>query len=129
MVQAATPQWRIGPKNKPVLCNACGSRYRQRGTLDNYLPKCRDPKLDVKDKPSSSDPNSGKKNPVIWNPKIPSKKRSPQISRIERIQKQFLDLWNNLGLPNEPSPEDLLLFHNVNNLIPSNEIGPGCIRL
>ncbi|KAI5356161.1 hypothetical protein L3X38_009056 [Prunus dulcis] len=24
---------------KPVLCNACGSRYRMRGTLENYTPK------------------------------------------------------------------------------------------
>ncbi|KAK4845646.1 hypothetical protein QYF36_018985 [Acer negundo] len=36
---AATPLWRNGPPEKPVLCNACGSRYRLRGTLLNYAPK------------------------------------------------------------------------------------------
>ncbi|TXG53916.1 hypothetical protein EZV62_019172 [Acer yangbiense] len=34
-----TPLWRNGPPEKPVLCNACGSRYRLRGTLLNYTPK------------------------------------------------------------------------------------------
>ncbi|XP_065629918.1 GATA transcription factor 26-like [Quercus suber] len=34
-----TPLWRNGPPEKPVLCNACGSRYRIRGTLENYIPK------------------------------------------------------------------------------------------
>eukprot|EP00257_Ricinus_communis_P027382 XP_025014796.1 GATA transcription factor 26-like [Ricinus communis] len=36
---ASTPLWRNGPPEKPVLCNACGSRYRIRGTLANYAPK------------------------------------------------------------------------------------------
>lgn len=31
--------WRNGPAEKPILCNACGSRYRIRGTLANYTPK------------------------------------------------------------------------------------------
>ncbi|KAL7235838.1 hypothetical protein ACSBR1_019179 [Camellia fascicularis] len=34
-----TPLWRNGPPDKPVLCNACGSRWRIWGTLDNYIPK------------------------------------------------------------------------------------------
>ncbi|KAF6165266.1 hypothetical protein GIB67_029127 [Kingdonia uniflora] len=34
-----TPLWRSGPFEKPILCNACGSRYRSRGTLANYTPK------------------------------------------------------------------------------------------
>ncbi|KAF6135440.1 hypothetical protein GIB67_027314 [Kingdonia uniflora] len=33
-----TPLWRNGPPEKPVLCNACGSRWRTRGTLENYTP-------------------------------------------------------------------------------------------
>ncbi|EMS65191.1 GATA transcription factor 26 [Triticum urartu] len=33
-----TPLWRNGPPDKPVLCNACGSRWRIRGTLVNYTP-------------------------------------------------------------------------------------------
>ncbi|KAF2618568.1 hypothetical protein F2Q68_00040319, partial [Brassica cretica] len=33
-----TPLWRNGPPEKPVLCNACGSRWRTKGTLVNYAP-------------------------------------------------------------------------------------------
>jgi len=36
--RADTPLWRNGPPEKPVLCNACGSRWRTRGTLENYMP-------------------------------------------------------------------------------------------
>ncbi|XP_030946625.1 GATA transcription factor 26-like isoform X3 [Quercus lobata] len=35
---AGTPLWRNGPPDKPVLCNACGSRWRTKGTLANYTP-------------------------------------------------------------------------------------------
>ncbi|KAD0215458.1 hypothetical protein E3N88_44621 [Mikania micrantha] len=35
---ASTPLWRNGPPEKPVLCNACGSRWRTKGTLANYTP-------------------------------------------------------------------------------------------
>eukprot|EP00271_Cylindrocystis_brebissonii_P019283 TRINITY_DN581_c0_g1_i2.p1 TRINITY_DN581_c0_g1~~TRINITY_DN581_c0_g1_i2.p1 ORF type:complete len:1027 (-),score=136.96 TRINITY_DN581_c0_g1_i2:1988-5068(-) len=35
---STTPLWRNGPPDKPVLCNACGSRWRTRGTLHNYMP-------------------------------------------------------------------------------------------
>ncbi|KAL2454167.1 GATA transcription factor 26 [Abeliophyllum distichum] len=34
----STPLWRNGPPEKPVLCNACGSRWRTKGTLANYFP-------------------------------------------------------------------------------------------
>uniref|UniRef100_A0A3Q7EQN3 GATA-type domain-containing protein n=1 Tax=Solanum lycopersicum TaxID=4081 RepID=A0A3Q7EQN3_SOLLC len=34
-----TRHWRLGPAEKPVLCNACGSRWRIRGTLQNYIPR------------------------------------------------------------------------------------------
>ena len=30
---AESPQWRRGPAAKPVLCNACGTRYRRTGVL------------------------------------------------------------------------------------------------
>ncbi|XP_058097224.1 GATA transcription factor 26-like [Magnolia sinica] len=33
-----TPLWRNGPPGKPVLCNACGSRWRTKGSLSNYAP-------------------------------------------------------------------------------------------
>ncbi|GMH26738.1 hypothetical protein Nepgr_028581 [Nepenthes gracilis] len=35
---SSTPLWRNGPPDKPVLCNACGSRWRTKGTLANYTP-------------------------------------------------------------------------------------------
>uniref|UniRef100_A0A7N0VMG0 GATA-type domain-containing protein n=1 Tax=Kalanchoe fedtschenkoi TaxID=63787 RepID=A0A7N0VMG0_KALFE len=35
---ASTPLWRNGPPDKPVLCNACGSRWRTKGNLTNYAP-------------------------------------------------------------------------------------------
>lgn len=38
MILLGTPMWRVGPKDKPVLCNACGSRYRKRGNLEDYDP-------------------------------------------------------------------------------------------
>ncbi|KAG8065571.1 hypothetical protein GUJ93_ZPchr0004g39935 [Zizania palustris] len=34
----STPLWRNGPPDKPVLCNACGSRWRTKGSLMNYTP-------------------------------------------------------------------------------------------
>ncbi|GAB4816360.1 hypothetical protein N2152v2_003406 [Parachlorella kessleri] len=30
-----SPQWRRGPPNKPILCNACGTRYRRTGQLNH----------------------------------------------------------------------------------------------
>lgn len=35
---AGTPLWRNGPADKPILCNACGSRWRTKGSLANYTP-------------------------------------------------------------------------------------------
>lgn len=34
----STPLWRNGPPEKPVLCNACGSRWRTKGSLAHYTP-------------------------------------------------------------------------------------------
>lgn len=38
IVISGTPLWRNGPPDKPVLCNACGSRWRTKGSLVNYTP-------------------------------------------------------------------------------------------
>ncbi|TKY60177.1 hypothetical protein E2542_SST17272 [Spatholobus suberectus] len=68
-----------------------------------------------------------------WSPKIPSRKRSrvvhKKITPMKRFQKQLIDMWKNYGNPNESSPEEVLLFNNVNNFIPSNEIGLGGVLL
>ncbi|KAM3391887.1 hypothetical protein ACQJBY_013175 [Aegilops geniculata] len=37
----SSPIWRNGPPEKPVLCNACGTRWRKKGTLENYTPSRR----------------------------------------------------------------------------------------
>lgn len=37
-IATGTPLWRNGPPEKPVLCNACGSRWRTKGTLAKYTP-------------------------------------------------------------------------------------------
>jgi hypothetical protein len=34
-----SPQWRRGPVDKPVLCNACGLRYGRTGSLDLTAPR------------------------------------------------------------------------------------------
>lgn len=36
-----SPQWRKGPKGKPVLCNACGIRFLRNRTLTKVMPKKR----------------------------------------------------------------------------------------
>jgi len=43
---AGTPLWRNGPPDKPVLCNACGSRWRTKGSLANYTPMHRKDDID-----------------------------------------------------------------------------------
>ena len=36
-----SPAWRKGPRNKPELCNACGTRFSRVGRLDGYMPNNR----------------------------------------------------------------------------------------
>ncbi|XP_073226076.1 uncharacterized protein [Cicer arietinum] len=136
---SATPLWRQGPAEKPVLCNACGSRYRHWGTLDNYLPKHSIGKDLVVPHPIICTNNLlfnflGESSSSLWASTIPSKKRTrrgvyKRLTPMERFQKQLLDELKLQGIPNEPSPEEVLLFQNVNSFIPSNEIGLGGILL
>mmetsp|Transcript_8803 Transcript_8803/g.25363 ORF Transcript_8803/g.25363 Transcript_8803/m.25363 type:complete len:559 (+) Transcript_8803:191-1867(+) len=35
---AASSAWRKGPPEKAALCNQCGSRFVQKGTLDGFMP-------------------------------------------------------------------------------------------
>lgn len=37
-VFAESPQWRRGPPAKPILCNACGTRYRRTHNLGPPIP-------------------------------------------------------------------------------------------
>lgn len=36
--RTASPCWRRGPPEKPVLCNACGTRYSVKRSLEGYFP-------------------------------------------------------------------------------------------
>ena len=40
-VSAESPQWRRGPPAKPMLCNACGTRYRRTNQLGPPVPSTR----------------------------------------------------------------------------------------
>ncbi|KAK7359074.1 hypothetical protein VNO77_01020 [Canavalia gladiata] len=142
-----TPLWRNGPEDKPVLCNACGSRYRIWGSLEDYFPKHFQPEdlnnlKNLKGKSNdnvegnkspSYDPDSGGKDPHLWQNKIPSKKRSwmvcKEITPMKRFQTQLLSMWKHHRKPNESSSKDILVFDNVNSFIPSNEIGLGAVSL
>lgn len=48
------------------------------------------------------------------------------MTPIQKFQKQLFDEWRYHGKAKE---EDVLLFQNMNNFIPSNEIGLGAILL
>ncbi|CAL5214330.1 unnamed protein product [Lathyrus oleraceus] len=109
----ATPLWRQGPPNKPVLCNACGSRYRLKGNLDNYFPKHCLPK------------ELGCRNDVMKNLKFVYKRKTP----MEKFHDKLLNELKYEDILHESSLEEVLLFENVNNFIPSNEIGVGAILL
>ncbi|MCI04029.1 GATA transcription factor 26-like, partial [Trifolium medium] len=51
------------------------------------------------------------------------------MTPIEKFQKQLFDEWTRLGRPSSSSPNDVLIFQNVNNFVPSNEVGLGAILL
>uniref|UniRef100_K7KQQ3 GATA-type domain-containing protein n=1 Tax=Glycine max TaxID=3847 RepID=K7KQQ3_SOYBN len=129
-----TPLWRNGPEDKPVLCNACGSRYRKCGSLENYLPNHFQPEYPDNLKMLKRRKTlKGGKGRYLCSPKIPTRKRSPlvrkKITPMKRFYMQLQNMWEDYGNSNESSSEEVLIFNNVNNFIPSNEIGLGCIPL
>lgn len=52
-----------------------------------------------------------------------------KMTPMERFQKQLLGLLKRQTQPNESTPDEILLFDNMNNFIPKNEIGLGGILL
>ena len=106
---SVTPLWRNGPEDKPVLCNACGSRYKKRGSLglEDYLPKNFQPEFfdKYKDQKGRKKKSSfsiyiyitdaeidtylcvrlwwflllAEKSERLWSTKIPTKKRSEVV--------------------------------------------------
>ncbi|KAI5445702.1 GATA transcription factor 27 [Lathyrus oleraceus] len=131
----STPLWRKGPNGKSILCNACGSRFKAKGNLENYLPKIalqnRILRLNIEkanDKGLKlSNKTSGGINTNTRDFKIPRKKRSPvkKLTPIERFHKTLLRLSKSEKLSND----NILLTENMNNFMPNNEIGLGCILL
>lgn len=57
--------------------------------------------------------------------------RTPSIvkNQMEEFKLELRSLWESEKESNESSPDDILLFDNMNNCIPSNEIGLGCTLL
>ncbi|RDX76197.1 GATA transcription factor 27, partial [Mucuna pruriens] len=133
MVLPVSPLWRSGPEDKPVLCNACGSRYKKWGNLERYLPNHFQPKhLDKLKSLKGSRSNllvssyeTGGKTARLWSPKIPSRKRSrvvyQKITPMKRFHKQLLSMWENYGNPNESSPEEHIHMVRNSNHLPYGE--------
>ncbi|KAL9321459.1 hypothetical protein ACSQ67_013298 [Phaseolus vulgaris] len=138
-----TPLWRNGPAEKPVLCNACGSRYKLKGHLQNYLPKHHkyygELHLNVEDQLSEHNGSSNESSPDLHYVSeqdfgnIPTRKRSEVVYRemtpLERFEKQLLSLYRSEKQPKERFPEEDTLVDNVNNFIPTTEIGLGLVLL
>ncbi|CAJ1938273.1 unnamed protein product [Sphenostylis stenocarpa] len=65
----------------------------------------------------------------LWSTKIPTRKRSEvvykDITPMERFHMQLLKMSES----HESTSEEVLLLNNVNNFIPSDEIGLGCVLL
>ncbi|KAL5053589.1 hypothetical protein RYX36_034271, partial [Vicia faba] len=137
-----TPLWRQGPTKKPVLCNACGTRYRLRGNLDNYFPKhCPPNELSYRNNDFCENSSTNvlysdddEKDLYLHKFRISSKKRNLRFvykrkTPMEKFHEQLLNELKYEDIPDESSPEEVLLFGNVNSFIPLNEIGVGAILL
>ncbi|KAI0489155.1 hypothetical protein KFK09_028997 [Dendrobium nobile] len=73
-----TPLWRNGPPEKPVLCNACGSRWRTKGTLVNYTP------LHAREPINWEEPKFAKVKIIYSKPKVEKlQKRKKMIGVVE----------------------------------------------
>jgi hypothetical protein len=74
-------------------------------------------------------------NTKLWNNEISQKKYSfgrremETLTPMEEFQKALLSLYESEKQSKELSPDDILLYDNVNNFIPSNEIGLRCSLL
>jgi hypothetical protein len=64
-------------------------------------------------------------NTNLRNTEIPQRTLTP----MEEFQKDLLNMWESQKHSKESSEDNILLYDNVNNFIPSNEIGLGCTLL
>ncbi|KAK2384502.1 GATA transcription factor [Trifolium repens] len=119
----STPLWRQGPADKPVLCNACGSRYRYWGNLENYFPRQSLPEPQQLLDNSPTNVLDSENGMCIYNSKswIVPKRMTP----MQKFHAQLLNELKN----QEIKDDEVLLFDNVNNFIPPNEIGLGVVLL
>ncbi|KAL9246882.1 hypothetical protein vseg_020363 [Gypsophila vaccaria] len=85
---ANTPLWRNGPPEKPVLCNACGSRWRTKGSLVNYTPLH-----------SRVDPDDCEDQRAMRLKSISLKKRD------EKLSKRKLNYENTVAMDGELTPD------------------------
>jgi hypothetical protein len=74
-------------------------------------------------------------NTNLWNTEIPQRKHSSvkrereTLTPMEEFQKELLCIHESEKQSIESSPDNILLYYNVNNFISSNETGLGCTRL
>ncbi|XP_069151310.1 uncharacterized protein [Solanum lycopersicum] len=129
IADSKTPHWRPGPPEKPVLCNACGTRWRVMGTLHNYIPRHANRETQNMQMEETND-----KDP-IWNPNsVPKRKRSELaqhiLSRVERLRRQLYNILQEPEFGNIPDGgEDATIIYARNKYVPPNEIGLGGMLL
>ncbi|KAH0869334.1 hypothetical protein HID58_076356 [Brassica napus] len=78
----STPLWRNGPPEKPVLCNACGSRWRTKGSLVNYTPLHSRAEVD-----DINDHRAPKM--MMMNKKLPKRKPYQENFTVKRTNYEF----------------------------------------
>jgi hypothetical protein len=76
---AESPQWRRGPCAKPILCNACGTRYRRTNQLGVAIPSY------MKDKSRSGTPAPRKRGRAAV---AASSDASPSLLKSQRVALQ-----------------------------------------
>ncbi|VVB08228.1 unnamed protein product [Arabis nemorensis] len=103
MLQTGTPLWRNGPPEKPVLCNACGSRWRTKGTLVNYTPlhsRAEGDEIDIEDHRAQRMMVKG----ISVNKKIPPKRKSYEENfTVKRANLEFSNGFKKKALDEEAS--------------------------
>ncbi|XP_030459084.1 GATA transcription factor 27-like isoform X2 [Syzygium oleosum] len=151
-----TPLWRHGPAEKPVLCNACGSRWRLKGTLDDYTPKRYRSVVRKRRFPNARDVheeewivNTGEvtlgdlnfneslasNNTVAEseNPDMQDDNQVPPVkysfAHIESLQKELYEMYIDQQYASTVAASELI-FDNLNgSLKHDNEIGLGVVML
>ncbi|CAN8245751.1 unnamed protein product [Cochlearia groenlandica] len=100
----STPLWRNGPPEKPVLCNACGSRWRTKGSLVNYTPlhsRADSDEIDMEDHRSQRMMMIVKG--ISVNKKIPKRKSYQETFTVKRTDFEFKNGFKKKALEEEAS--------------------------